>query len=187
MSPIDRINSMGIMFNITDNELDYTLSNEHGIGLRYTKDEEEYVTVYEGENPRRVMLDITTWKGVTQGALHYYGELRIPSLKAETTAGKRVYLDNNAPQQSRGLKIQLTRPIRKRDLLIDRGERFKGAQLGEKIKNFDTKREVEAAAVKIFKKHFSGNWHLVKLNPQTSSSINGVALENSEDVLCELS
>lgn len=178
---------MGIMFNIIDNELDYILPNNHGIGLTYVKDEEEHITVYEGDNPRRVLLDITTWKGVTQGALHYYGELRIPSLKAETPSGNRIYLDNNAPKESRGLKIQLTRPIRKRDLLIDRGERFKGAKLGEKIKNFDTKREVEAAAVKIFKKHFTGNWHLVKLNPQTSSSINGVALENSEDVICELS
>ena len=175
------------MFNITDNELDYTLPNNHGIGLTYVKDDKEHVTVYEGDKPRRVVLDVTTWKGVTHGALHYYGELRIPSLKAKTPEGKKVYLDNNAPKESRGLKIQLTRPLRKRDLLIDRGERFKGAKIGEKIKNFDTKREVEAAAVKIFKKHFSGDWHLVKLNPQSSTSINGVALENSEDVIYALS
>lgn len=175
------------MLNITDNDLDYTLNNDFGIGLKYLKEQEEHVTVYEGNMPRRVMLDITTWRGITEGALHYYGELRIPSLKATNTSGKKVYLDQNAPNEAKGLKIQLTRPIRKRDLLIDRGERFKGAKIGEKIKNFDTKREVEAAAVKIFKKHFAGNWHLIKLVPQTNSSVNGVAFQNAEDLLCEIS
>ena len=175
------------MLNITDNELEYTLKNDFGIGMKYLRDHEEHVTIYEGDMPRRVVLDVTTWRGITEGALHYYGELKIPSLKAINTSGKKVYLDQNAPDEAKGLKIQLTRPLRKRDLLIDRGERFKGAKIGEKIKNFDTIREVEAAAVKIFKKHFIGNWHLVKLVPQVSSSLNGIALNNTEDLLCEIS
>ena len=101
------------------------------------------------------MLDITSWKGRTVGAMHYYGEIKVASLKAKNLkTGKVSYLSPVAPSQAKGVKISLTRKITKKDLLMDKGDRFKGAELGEHIRNFDSEKDVKIAAIQFFEKHF---------------------------------
>ena len=174
------------MINITDNDFSSKLPHNFGIDISFSNNGEDFITVYNDIFPRKVTLDITTWKGMTPGALHYYGELRVSSLQAKHLHENSIQsLDGNAPKEAHGMKIQLTRPIRRKDLRIDRGERFKGAKIGDKIKNFDSKVEVEEAAISFFKKYFTGSWSLVKVSPVTSSTINGTAILNEESVLCE--
>ena len=155
-----------------------------GIDLTYSVDGQDYKTIYEGEFPRKVTLDITSWRGMTAGAVHFYGELVISSLKSmNLDTGKVSYLQSAAPESAKGLKIQLTRAITKRDLIMDRGQRFKGAKLGERVKNFDTKDQVKAAAISFFKQHFTDGWTLVLQSPVSNMSVMGETVENEESVL----
>ncbi|MCM8532348.1 MAG: hypothetical protein NE330_14390 [Lentisphaeraceae bacterium] len=172
------------MLQITDSENSIVFSKEHGIDLSFVKDNSEFTTFYDEDFPRKAFLDITTWKGITKGAMHYYGEIKISGLKAKSQdSSKTIYVDTSGPLEATPIKIKLTRPIRKRDLLIDKGERFKGAKIGERIKNFDTRKEVEDAAIRFFKKNFEEGWILTtfQVNNEDSNS----ATTNTEVTLAE--
>ena len=172
------------MFTVKDHDIKKTIPSSYGIGLEFEDNDEKYISIYEGSTPRKVLLDITTWKGMTPGALHFYGELKVSSIKCKNLdSGKISYMKPAGPKAAKGLKIILTRPLRKRDLLIERGERFKGAKLGERIKNFDTREEVEKAAIKFFNKFFLDGWNLVTLTPVESMTFDGSAIINNERIL----
>jgi hypothetical protein len=143
------------MLKYTDNEFSLKLDQNYGINITFHDQENEFLTIYEGPTPRKVILDVTTWKGMTPGAMHYYGQLKISSLTAKKcTSGDILQLPQSAPTEAKGMQIQLTRPLRRKDLRIDAGERFKGAKIGDKIKNFDSKKDIEEAAIEFFKKNF---------------------------------
>lgn len=168
-----------------DHEINHKFPRTFGIDLSFSDNGNHYVSVYEGSFPRKAILDITTWKGLTAGALHYYGTLKISSLKCRNLKNGQIdYPKANAPKESKGLRIELTRPLGKKDLLLDRGQRFKGAKLGEKIKNFDSAAQVEAAAINFFRKYFLKGWKLVKVKPVKNMSFGGLTVTNDEIILC---
>ena len=169
-----------------DHEIKNKIPKTYGINLSFHDNGSEFITIYDGPFPRKVVLDITTWKGMTPGALHYYGALKIGSLKCQNRqSGKIDYLTANAPVEAKGLTIELTRPISRRDLLIDDGQRFKGAKTGEKIKNFDSPTQVESAAIEFFNTYFLDGWNLVRLKPVKGMSFGGMAIVNNEVVLSD--
>ncbi|MCM8534800.1 MAG: hypothetical protein NE334_02560 [Lentisphaeraceae bacterium] len=173
------------MLQITDSENSIIFTKNHGIDLSFVKDNSEFTTYYEDDFPRKAFLDITTWKGITKGAMHYYGEIKISGLKAKSQdSSKTIYVDTTGPLEATPIKIQLTRPIRKRDLLIDKGERFKGAKVGERIKNFDTRKDVEDAAIRFFKKNFQEGWVLTTMKVENEGSED---VTNSEVILSDKS
>lgn len=172
------------MKQIYDYDFNLKLDPSYGIGLNFIKDTEEYITFSENSLPRKATLDITSWKGISTDAIHFYGEIRVSSLKAKSTrSGQNIFLGAEAPVEAKGMKISLTRCLTRQDLVIDSGERFKGAKLGEKIKNFDSKSDVKTAAIDFFKKYFSKGWILVNLTPDLTSSIDGTAVINNESIL----
>lgn len=172
------------MFTVKDHDIINKIPKSYGIDINFTDKGIEYNTVYDGTYPRKVMLDITTWKGMTPGALHYYGELKVSSIKCQNLAtGKLEYIKPAGPKAAKGLKITLTRPLRKSDLLIDNGERFKGAKIGERIHNFDSKKEVEAAAIEFFNQYFLDGWNLIMLEPAQNMNFGGISIVNNERVL----
>jgi hypothetical protein len=172
------------MQQISDHTFSAKLDSKYGVDLKYINNDEEFVTVCDDTESRKVMLDITSWKGRTLGAMHFYGEIKIASLKAKSLrTGKVGYLSPVAPAQAKGVTVSLTRTVTKKDLLMDNGKRFNGAELGERIKNFDSEKDVKMAAVHFFKKHFKQGWKLVLLTPDLSSAINGTVVFNKETVL----
>jgi len=172
------------MLTVKDHDIVKEIPDSYGINLEFVDKGIRYKTTYDGPTPRKVMLDITTWKGITPGALHYYGELKVSGLKCKNLETNELsYMKPSGPKAAKGLKISLTRPLIKRDLLIDQGERFKGAKLGERIKNFDTREEVEKAAIKFFNKYFLDGWNLIVLKPVQTMSLEGTTVINDEIVL----
>ena len=172
------------MFTVKDHDIVNKIPKTYGINIDFQDKGNDYHSLYDGSYPRKVMLDVTTWKGTTAGALHYYGELRVSSIKCKNLkTGKIEYIKSSGPKAAKGLTITLTRPLTKRDLLIDRGERFKGASIGERIKNFDTKKDVEEAAIKFFNKYFLDGWNLITLKPVKNMSFGGTSIINNEVIL----
>ena len=174
------------MLKKSDTDINSIIPKTYGIGIKFCHCGGDFVTCYEGDTPRKVVLDITSWIGMTAGALHYYGTLKIESLKQRNLkSGSVSYLCASAPKESTGLQIQLTRPLTKKDMLIDGGERFRGVKTGERIRNFDSKEDVKLAAVQFFKKHFSSGWMLVMILPVNEMSVFGKTVVNKEAVLCD--
>ena len=174
------------MFTVKDHDIIDKIPKTYGIGIKFSDRNDEFVSVYEEEYPRKVILDITTWKGITPGALHHYGVLKVGSVKCQNIrTGNISYPQKLAPKPTKGLTVHLTRPLTKRDLLLENGERFKGAKIGERIKNFDSIREVEEAAIKFFNEFFLDGWNLVRLKPVESMSFGGTSIVNNEVILSE--
>ena len=174
------------MLNKTDTEIDFKIPADYGVGCEFTHGGGEFITFYEGDYPRKVVLDITSWIGRTSGAIHYYGTLKIHSLKQRNIkSGDLSYITASAPVESRGLQIELTRPLTQRDMMIDGGDRFRGAKTGERIKNFDSKEEVQSRAIKFYKEHFLSGWTLVMISPVNEMNLFGKPVVNKESVLCD--
>lgn len=174
------------MFTVKDHDIIEKIPKTYGIGLNFSEKGDDYTSIYEEAFPRKVILDVTTWKGVTPGALHHYGVLKVSSLKCKNLrTGKVTYAKRSAPKASKGLTVHLTRSITKKDLLIENGARFKGATIGERIKNFDSAQDVEKAAIKFFNKFFLEGWVLIKLNPVKNMSFGGTSIVNDEVILSQ--
>ena len=174
------------MLKKSDIEINLKIPPNYGIGCKFSHCGGEFITVYEGGFPRKVFLDITSWIGRSYGAIHYYGTLKVQSLKQRNIkSGDLSYLNASAPVESRGLQIDLTRPLTRKDMLIDGGERFKGAKNGERVKNFDSKEDVQAGAIKFFKKYFPSGWVLVMISPVSGMSVFGESVVNKESILCD--
>lgn len=174
------------MITLKDHDIKDKFSRTYGIDIKFSENNCDFLTIYDGQFPRKVVLDVTTWKGMTPGALHYYGCLKISSLKCQDlSSGKINYLTAKAPFEAKGLTIELTRPLLRKDLLIDDGQRFKGARPGERIKNFDTSKQVESAAIEFFNDHFLDGWNLVRLKPVQTMSFGGASIINNEVILSD--
>ncbi|MCM8543052.1 MAG: hypothetical protein NE328_22485 [Lentisphaeraceae bacterium] len=174
------------MFTVKDHDIIDKIPKSYGIGIKFSDKEEEYISIYEDDFPRKVVLDITSWKGITAGALHHYGVLKVGSIKCQNLrTGKISYLKKSAPKAAKGLTVHLTRTLTKRDLLIESGERFKGAKIGERIKNFDSVKDVETAAIKFFNEFFLEGWNLIRLKPVESMSFGGTSIVNNEVILSQ--
>ena len=174
------------MFTVKDHDIIDKIPKTYGIGLKFTHKKSDFISVYDEEFPRKVVLDVTTWKGLTPGALHYYGVLKVSSLKCKNIKSESVeYIKATAPKAAKGLTIHLTRPVSRRDLRIDGGDRFKGAKIGERIKNFDTVKDIEKAAIKFFNEFFLDGWTLVRLKPVKNMEFGGTSIINNEVILSE--
>ena len=174
------------MFTVKDHDIIEKIPKTYGIGVNFSEKGEDYTSIYEEKYPRKVVLDITSWKGVTPGALHCYGVLKVGSVKCKNiNTGDIDYTKASAPKATKGLTVHLTRALTKRDILIEKGERFKGAKIGERIKNFDTVEEIEEAAIKFFNEFFLDGWCLIRLKPVESMSIGGTSILNDEVILSQ--
>jgi hypothetical protein len=135
---------------------DYRFDCNIGVGVRVAKDGDCYTSKRVDSVPT-VTLDITTWKGISPGAIHYYGDLKIslPQFERDNRSGHFCsmwdipFFKNN--------RINLTHVLEQWE--IDRyPDSYQDIRLGQHIRGFYAPEGVKRAAEVFFAEHFDPGW-----------------------------
>lgn len=143
-------------------EVDMKITSDFGMGVK---------TRYEGEtytykrNPRKkptVTLVITSWRGISSGAIHYYGKLEIdmPEMESDNNPGWTIGVHGHGaiPMFSNSV-IELTQILEQWE--IDKyPDRFEYARAGYHVPGFYSPEGVIRRANEVFEKIFGEGWKL---------------------------
>lgn len=145
-------------------ELPYEIPHTFGVGVTFKDDEGiEYTSV--GSEPRSVTLSVHSYKGISWGAVHYYGRLSVGDLGLRHNRyGKeeKSYIggafDRFKPKECLGFDIEVLRDLSREEFDSD-PDRW-GKYYYETTNGFMTEEELVEMGIKIFKERFKGKWIL---------------------------
>ena len=112
---------------------------------------------------RRVTLEISTFRGISFNAIHYYGKLNIQGVGMEydEQPGKSTMLfDDNIPLGHYSYKLELQRPLTQKEIDEDPKRWDIYYQAGDLTNCFETIEEIIESTKEIFKLRFKGDWEL---------------------------
>jgi len=152
------------------------IPSNYKIGTKFTYQECDWEITCSETYKGFIELDISSWCGISAGARHTYGKMKLPYLMAKCLrAGRKQprYL-TGAPYHKKGqtfggsimndhegiTQIEITRPVTQKDLKMDEGDVFKHYRLGEPTNRFDTEEELIAKAKAEFLRIFEPGWTL---------------------------
>lgn len=147
-----------------------------GIGLKFSDDRgTDYISVAE-KGKRKVLLEIYSFKGVSWGAIHYYGKLRVWGLsmkilksKDKNEIGKVVdsagYIDKFKPEQMKDIKIEISRQITDKELQDK--DRWLHYSKGDYVDAFESKSNLIGIGQEYFKKYFDPKYWELKIDDHT--------------------
>lgn len=148
-----------------------------GVGIVLKDDKGvEYKTVLS-KTPREVEYQITSYKGLSVGAIHWYVTLRtedcrqlvlsIPDVEKDSLGhkvGDVCWISGSfskyMPEYSEGIRINVTRPVTDEEIRDPRWANF-SYEPGDYTEGFNSYEEAQAAAKKEFKRIFGKGWKLV--------------------------
>ena len=163
-----------------DRSIDFTVGEDHGVGLTFTDGAgNKAVSVLGEELPRKALLKITSYRGLGLG-IHWYGCIIVSGRRfryTEMTDENHPWIDSSLgtldisgpydqwkPKEMLGLTIELTRPITAQEIKTDQeigAGRFT-QRAGDPTYAFRTREAVVAKAIAVFQRVFCGRWVLVK-------------------------
>ena len=165
-------------YNITpDNIRDYMsnykfdslLEIDDKAGLDYKDEETRAIPhnsyIYQKKSKTRcVKLEITSFSGVSWGAMHYYGKLIADGINFQCIADPKTTTSNweaekKSPLYQWQYEFELQRPATSEEIERD-PDRWHGYDPGDFTQSFDTKEEIIALAKVCFKMRFKGEWEL---------------------------
>jgi hypothetical protein len=127
---------------------------------------------------RRATLEITTFCGISFGAIHYYGNINIQGINLiyddEPDCGTMIS-DDKLPLANYSYKLELKRPLTEKEINKD-PERWTYYNVGDMTNCFETIDEIIELAKEVFRLRFKGDWEFVVDSPYKSRSgkiING--------------
>lgn len=149
----------------TDDEEDYPVyfPEDYGLGLTFRDNKGvEYKTV--GKIPQTLQFDVSSFRGLSIGAIHYYGSIRLyePELIFIDEDGKPTKhsisgsFSKYKPIQARGLTIKINRFITSEELEDE--NRWRGYHENSLVDGFETEEELWKYGISLIKKRFKGNW-----------------------------
>ena len=157
-------------------EKNIVIPSDKGIGIEFVHKSNKYVTVYNKEYPREVRLDITSWVGISSGAVHSYGSLktdlwdlhfRIVELNKMPLGYKQYkagddcqWMGKGVPEEAGQISIRLNRKVTEADKLTDGGRAFEHHDIGDDTYRFNDVESLIEKAKQVFKKHFGKGWKL---------------------------
>jgi len=137
---------------------------EAGLGLEFKDNRgERHITILEG--PRKVVPRITSWAGVSIGAVHYYANLEVRSLDVRNLDHNKVYSMSgpNYPKEAEGLTHEVKKTA-EADILrfsvFDGGERKVHVKKGQKTELLSTREEAKRLCKRDFRRYFGDAWAL---------------------------
>jgi hypothetical protein len=150
-----------------DHKLTIKIPSDIGSGVKMIEDGVEYFSdrsyqpsVYFKKS-KIITLSITTYKGISGDAIHYYGRLEIPCLEFfhpnknnHSTFSSSGY---GVPQYLDSGNIELTRLITEKDMKSDR---FEGYHIGYPTERFDSVNAVIERGKSVFSEWFDEGWTL---------------------------
>lgn len=119
------------------------------------------------DEPRTITLDVTTYRGVSWDAIHYYGNLHVEGIyfspendPTTITICKETHkAEDENPLASGHYNIELIRKLTQEE--IDKDPiRWEGYDAGWDTNAFDTPQQVISLAKEVCKARFHGNWVL---------------------------
>ena len=151
-----------------DTDLRLTIPIDIGCGVQMIREDNTWTSTreYGGRNTKylkTVTLNITSWKGISPDAIHFYGTLEIPNTEFESDNSKRRYSScgYGVPEYIQHVKIELTRPVTQ--AMIDNNpEMWEWSYAEDRTTRFDSMEDVVARGVEIFNQWFEKGWALVQ-------------------------
>lgn len=134
-----------------------------GLGIEFDSHGERHITILEG--PREVTPRITSWAGLSIGAVHYYANLEVRSLAVRNLDENRVYSMSgpNFPKEAEGFTHEVKKTA-EADILrfsvFDGGERKVHVKKGEKTELLSTREEAKRLCKRDFRRYFGEGWKL---------------------------
>lgn len=105
-----------------------------------------------GARKDTIELETSTYRGLSIGATHFYGKLRLPSTSFRDTESGSTVFSGKMPYLL--FKIELYRPISNREL--EKSDRYAGYATGDIVPGFNSIEELVAHASFIKKEFFPG-------------------------------
>lgn len=150
-------------------ESDFPLVIDDKAGLDFKDDKTQARPhssgIYQKKTKTRcVKLEITSFRGVSWGAMHYYGKLIADGIDFQYLDNPKTTTSNweakkiNPFYQWR-YEFDLCRPATQEEI-NHAPERWHGYDPGDFTSSFDTKEEIIALAKECFKMRFKGEWEL---------------------------
>jgi hypothetical protein len=136
---------------VTTQSENVTLTSTREMGGRMMKDYLKTVT-----------LKVSTWRGISGGAVHYYGKLEFHSVDfaREGSESRLSSCGYGVPDYLESGKFELTRPVTQAE--IDANPKmWEAYHDGDKTDRFDKVQEVIDRGTEIFDKWFEKGWLLV--------------------------
>lgn len=163
------------MKEIQDYEASFKIEKDYGIGVKYIDTNgNQFISVCNKKFPREAILEISSYVGISAGAVHDYGliEVRNCGAKLIKKAGKGIYPDvkegtifsyysDGAPDEVQGIRVYLTRPVTKKDLQNKNGIDFECYHIGDRTYRFHNCKKLISRAQVVFRKFFGKGWRLI--------------------------
>ncbi len=121
--------------------------------------------IFEKKSKTRcVKLEITTFREVSWGAMHYYGKMIADGIDFKCLDKEGMTISNYGAKKIHPFyqwryEFELKRPTTQEEINND-PDRWRGYDPGDFTSSFDTKEEIIALAKECFKMRFTGEWEL---------------------------
>jgi len=142
------------------------IDTNYGIGITFSDDKrEEYTSVIsQWEKERTLYISITSFRGVSFGAIHYYGRIWFsdpPLMKKSTGRISSIggAFDKYKPDECKSKEIEVVRDLTQSEIDADT-DRWKYYKEGDKVVAFETEEEVRETIDFVIKHRFTGNWEI---------------------------
>jgi hypothetical protein len=138
------------------------ISLNYGEGIKMIYNNENYTTRFY-KNKHIVRCEITTWRGLSPNAIHYYGNLQIgyPEFSSDLNHGCTVS-GSDEPLMFKTYKIELTNVLEQWE--IDKfPQHYEGWCAGSHHHGFYSQKLVKDKANEVFNKIFEKGW-ILKFN-----------------------
>lgn len=157
--------------NVHDHEVTEVIPLDYKVGIEYEYDGCKFRSTRSKEDGKYIELEISSYVGISIGAQHTYGELKLPffSAKCLTNPKKSVYWNvgkcyggSVTDPLAEIWKIQITRPVTQKDKKMEGGETFRAYELNSPTDRFDTEAWLIDKAKREFKRIFGPGWILYR-------------------------
>lgn len=122
----------------------------------------------KGNPKRRATLEITTFRGISFNANHYYGKIKVQGVNMECDGEpgrSKMVFDNNIPLAHYTYEIELKRPLTKEEIAEDPERWGDYYNEGDLTNCFETIEDVIALAKEVFRLRFTGDWEFCVESP----------------------
>lgn len=120
---------------------------------------------------RRATLEVTTFRGISFNAIHYYGKIEIQGVNMEVDGEpghSRMVFDDNTPLAHYIYCLTLKRPLSKEEIGEDPDRWGDYYNEGDLTNCFETIEDIISLAKEVFRLRFSGEWEFHVKTPYTS-------------------
>lgn len=122
----------------------------------------------KGNPKRRATLEVTTFRGISFNAIHYYGKINIQGVNMELDGEpgySRMVFDDNIPLAHYIYYLELTRPLTKDEIDEDPERWGDYYDEGDLTNCFETIEDIVALAKEVFRLRFTGDWEFFVKSP----------------------